>query len=417
MIAEGILTGRFPPGRAAAVFARAGPASGSQPHHRYTRLLPTGGRRLPDGARTVGLFRQCQCPGTPRVSAAGPRFDTGGLGARLGPLWRRRRARQAARLGPTIAITLSTANPIPRCSIPPTGVFARCRPWGARNGRPSHPMPMIRTTRCWWISSDGTRCPGVAFSPRPTKSLITLGARTPCGWRPPAGTGRAAAIENPGHPALRAILAEVGAQALPVPVDADGLPPEELPPSAIGLRDAQFTSAHPTARRCRLRGRHALIAMAAARNLILIEDDYEPEFPGPAVLPALKALDTQGRVIHVGSFSKSIFPAWRLGFLVGPAPFIAGHGRCWAITLRHPPGLIQRTVAYFLSLGHYDALLRRTSRAFAERRRLMEEAIAHTMACVWRNPRQRALWIVVLAGAPGLRHGGPRHSACEPWGC
>jgi len=81
-------------------------------------------------------------------------------------------------------------------------------------------------------------------------------------------------------------------------------------------------------------------------------------------------------VIYVVSFSKSLFPGLRLGYLVGSEPFIREARALRASVLRHPPGHIQRTAAYFLSLGHYDALIRRMGRAFHERRIVMEQAIA-----------------------------------------
>ena len=112
---------------------------------------------------------------------------------------------------------------------------------------------------------------------------------------------------------------------------------------------------------------------------LIVEDDYEFEMSFlRAPLPALKSLDGDGRVIHVGSFSKSIFPGLRLGYLVGSEAFIREARALRASVLRHPPGHIQRTAAYFLSLGHYDSLIRRMGQILAERRRVMEEAAARS---------------------------------------
>ena len=116
--------------------------------------------------------------------------------------------------------------------------------------------------------------------------------------------------------------------------------------------------------------------MRRALEALIVEDDYEFEmsFLKPAS-PALKSLDDEGRVIYVGSFSKSLFPGLRLGYLVGSEPFIREARALRASVLRHPPGHIQRTAAYFLSLGHYDAQIRRMGLALHERRRVMDAAL------------------------------------------
>jgi GntR family transcriptional regulator/MocR family aminotransferase len=186
---------------------------------------------------------------------------------------------------------------------------------------------------------------------------------------------RRAAIEDPCYPALRNILMQSRCQLSTVPVDADGLPPAALPPQT----DVVFTTpSHqcPTTATMPLRRRKALLQKAEDEDFVIVEDDYEFEmsFLAPPS-PSLKSLDQNGRVIYVGSFSKSLFPGLRLGYLVGPAPFIREARALRATVLRHPPGHIQRTVSYYLSLGHYDALVRRMSRAYHERRIVLDAAL------------------------------------------
>jgi len=111
----------------------------------------------------------------------------------------------------------------------------------------------------------------------------------------------------------------------------------------------------PTAATMPMARRKELLDKAERDDFLIVEDDYEFEmsFLKPPS-PALKSLDKNGRVIYVGSFSKSLFPGLRLGYVVGPAPFIREARALRASVLRHPPGHIQRTVTYFLSRGLAD---------------------------------------------------------------
>ncbi|MCB1360841.1 MAG: PLP-dependent aminotransferase family protein [Rhodobacter sp.] len=203
--------------------------------------------------------------------------------------------------------------------------------------------------------------------------LVTLGAQNAL-WLTAQlllNQRRSAGIEDPGYPGLREILNQTRCRVQGIPVGPRGLDPVALPE---GLDVLFCTPSHhcPTGATMPLDARHALLKVANERGMLVIEDDYEFEIsPDRAPLPALKSLDREGRVIHIGSFSKSLFPGLRLGFLVGPAPFIREARALRATVLRHPPGLLQRAAAHFLSLGHYDAMLRRLTRAFATRRSVM----------------------------------------------
>lgn len=212
---------------------------------------------------------------------------------------------------------------------------------------------------------------------RPDEILITMGAQNAL-WiaAQVLAAGRPVAVEDPCYPALRQILRQAGSPLRSVPVDECGLPPEQVPE---GTRVIFTTPSHqcPTSATLPLARRKALLARAAELGALIVEDDYEFEMSyltPPS--PALKSLDEDGRVIYVGSFSKSLFPGLRLGYLVGAAPFIREARALRASVLRHPPGHIQRTTAHFLSLGHYDALIRRIGKALAARRQVMEEAVA-----------------------------------------
>lgn len=187
---------------------------------------------------------------------------------------------------------------------------------------------------------------------------------------------RTAAIEQPCYHALRDILMQARCHLVPVPVDGEGLPPEAVPEGT----DVMFTTpSHqaPTNATMPLDRRRDLLARAQEIDALIVEDDYEFEMSFlRAPLPALKSLDPDGRVIYVGSFSKSIFPGLRLGYLVGAPAFIREARALRASVLRHPPGHVQRTTAYFLSLGHYDSLIRRIGRVYSDRRAVIDAALA-----------------------------------------
>ena len=219
--------------------------------------------------------------------------------------------------------------------------------------------------------------PRRGITANPEEVLITMGAQNAL-WMTSQvllTQRRKAVIENPCYPALRDVLTRSRCHLSAVDVDEDGLPPGDIPETT----DVIFTTpSHqcPTSHTMPLARRQALLDRARDLNALIVEDDYEFELAYlKPPMPALKSLDADGRVIYVGSFSKSLFPGLRLGYLVGSAPFIREARALRASVLRHPPGLTQRTTAYFLSLGHYDSLIRRIGKALHDRRVIMEHAI------------------------------------------
>ena len=220
--------------------------------------------------------------------------------------------------------------------------------------------------------------PRRGISATPGEVLITLGAQHAL-WLTAGvllGPGRTAAMENPGYPGLRAVLDIAGCAQRNLPVADRGLDLSSIDPEI----DVIYTtpSHHsPTGITMPLAERQKLLAIAAGNSQIIVEDDYEFEISFQASpAPALKALDRDGRVIYLGSFSKSLFPGLRLGYIVGPEPFIREARALRTVMVRHPPGHMQRTVANFLSLGHYDALVARMAQKFRQRRNVMAAAIA-----------------------------------------
>ncbi len=222
--------------------------------------------------------------------------------------------------------------------------------------------------------------PGRGIAAAPEEVLVTHGA-TNALWLVAnllgaARPGFTAAVEEPGYPDLRNLLTRMGARIVPVPVDAEGLDPGALPDRL----DAVFvTPSHqaPTGVTMTMARRRALLDLAAARDFVVVEDDYdfETSYLRPHS-PALKSLDRAGRVLYVGSFSKSLFPGLRLGYLVAPTPAIARARALRTLEARHLPGLTQRAAAYFLALGYYNAYTNALRDRMAGRREVLLASLA-----------------------------------------
>lgn len=177
-------------------------------------------------------------------------------------------------------------------------------------------------------------------------------------------------FENPGAIGARNSLIAAGAELLPVPVDAHGLRVEDAMARCPGFSMAFVTPSHqqPLGVVMSLERRFALLNAAEQAGAWVIEDDYDGEFSfGGPPLPTLKSIDTTGRVIYVGTFSKSLFPSLRLGYLLVPPSLVATVKALMSQLLQGVPTVVQSVVAEFIDEGYFSSHLRRMRRIYAER--------------------------------------------------
>jgi GntR family transcriptional regulator/MocR family aminotransferase len=175
-------------------------------------------------------------------------------------------------------------------------------------------------------------------------------------------------VEDPGFPFTRHGLELARLSILPIPVDAEGIDVDHglkhAPDAAlVVVTPGQQAPLGPT---LSLSRRSRLLDWAAQSDVWVIEDDYlsELQLKGRAT-PALAALDRAGRVIHIGSFSKTVTPALRLGFVVAPAALASRFAEAAACLAPAPGPAVQLAIADFMREGHYLRHLRRTKRTYA----------------------------------------------------
>lgn len=219
----------------------------------------------------------------------------------------------------------------------------------------------------------GVRC-------TPEQIILTAGAQgaLDLAVRTLLNPGEAAWLENPGYFGARGALLAAGARPVAVPVDEHGLVVASGRQRSPNARLVSTTPSHqfPTGVTMSLPRRLALLDWAQATGAWILEDDYDSEyrFTGRP-LEALQALDTAGRVLYIGTFSKVLFPALRLGYLVAPTELIEPLLVMRRFLDMHLPLLEQMALRDFLQEGYYARHLRQMRQQFLRRRDLLRREL------------------------------------------
>ena len=195
--------------------------------------------------------------------------------------------------------------------------------------------------------------------------------------------GDAVWVEDPGYAGARAALVGSGARLVPVPVDGDGLDVSAGIEREAGARLAYVTPSHqyPLGPTMGLGRRLELLRWASRAGAWVVEDDYDGEYRyAGRPLEALQGLDAEGRVVYVGTFSKVLFPALRLGYLVVPPDLVDAFVAARELSDRHSPVIEQATLADFIAEGHFARHVRRMRTLYAARQEALVDAAKGELA-------------------------------------
>jgi GntR family transcriptional regulator/MocR family aminotransferase len=177
-------------------------------------------------------------------------------------------------------------------------------------------------------------------------------------------------VEDPGYLTARALLTAARGRIVPVPIDAEGLVVAEGIRRAPRARLAYVAPSHqfPLGSTMSLARRLALLEWAGGAGAWILEDDYDSEFRyAGSPIPSLQGLDSRDRVIYLGTFSKTMFPSLRLGYLILPPSLVELFRATQALSDHLAPSIEQSTLAEFIEDGHFSRHVRQMRAAYAHR--------------------------------------------------
>ncbi len=215
-----------------------------------------------------------------------------------------------------------------------------------------------------------------------------------------AGPRTVVGMENPGYPDARNNFLLRTAAVRPLAVDGEGL---VVGASLAGCRYVYVTPSHqcPTTVTMSLARREKLLRHAERHDVVVIEDDHESELNFSShPTAALKSLDTTGRVIYLGSLSKTLAHGLRLGYMVAPAALIVELRALRRLMLRHPPTNNAHTAALFIAHGFHEVFVRRLNAAYRERADILQQSLHRFLPQVQFRQAQggSALWVELPVG-------------------
>jgi GntR family transcriptional regulator/MocR family aminotransferase len=214
-------------------------------------------------------------------------------------------------------------------------------------------------------------------------------------------------VEEPGYGGARDALAMAGARRVPVPVDDEGLDVSAGIRRCPRARAALVTPSHqyPLGATMSASRRLQLLDWAQATGSWVVEDDYDSEYRYESQpIAALQGLDRDARVVYIGTFSKVLFPALRVGYLVIPRDLVDRFSAVREAIDICPPALNQAVLADFIGEGHFARHLRRTSLLYRDRRSALVEGLRRNLGPRWQVVGAEAgIHLVALHDRPGDR--------------
>jgi GntR family transcriptional regulator/MocR family aminotransferase len=260
-------------------------------------------------------------------------------------------------------------------------------------------LPALRTAISEYLGrARGVRCvPEQVVITTGTQQAIDLIARLL------VEDGDPVVVEDPCYPGARRVFQALGARLLDLPVDEHGLCTDDLPDQSARLIYTTPSHQYPSGATLPVSRRLDLLRWAERHGALVIEDDYDSEFRHVGrPLEALQGLDRSGRVAYVGSFSKVLYPALRLGYLVAPPELVllASEAKRLVDLQTATPG--QEMLAELILSGQFEAHLRRMRRVYRGRRAALLEALARELPDLAEpGPSEAGLYLRVVL-APGL---------------